>query len=267
MSFNVVQGGNPQPTSVITSVTVAGGGWDLAQNTWIEIRGADLVPSNTPASGVIWSSAPEFASGRMPTELGGFPVTVTINNKPAFIYFFCSAVTSSTCTSDQINVLSPLDSTIGPVQVVVKNGGVSTAPSTMTMAVAAPSFPLVGATQYVVATHADNSLVGPVSLSVPGYPFTPARPGETIVLYGFGFGLPTTALVNGSSTQSGSLPALPVVTIGGAPATVTFAGAISPGLYQLNVVVPTTAQNGDNPLTCSYDGLAAPAGDLIAIQQ
>jgi uncharacterized protein (TIGR03437 family) len=73
--------------------------------------------------------------------------------------------------------------------------------------------------------------------------------------------------VNGSSTQSGSLPTLPAITIGAAPATVTFAGVISPGLYQLNVIVPTTAQSGDNPLACSYNGLAAPAGDLMAIQQ
>jgi uncharacterized protein (TIGR03437 family) len=136
----------------------------------------------------------------------------------------------------------------------------------MTMVVSSPSFPLVGATQYVVATHADNSLVGPTSLSVPGYPFTPARPGETIVLYGFGFGLPTTALVNGSSIQTGVLPTLPAIQIGGVPTTVKFAGVISPGLYQINVVVPSTAQSGDNPLTCSYNGLPAPGGDLIAIQ-
>jgi uncharacterized protein (TIGR03437 family) len=258
---------NDPRLGTIASIAVAGGGTGIAQNTWIVIKGTNLVPSNAPAAGVTWSGAPEFASGQMPTQLAGFPVTVTVNNKPAFIYFFCSAVTSSTCTSDQINVLTPLDSTVGSVPVVVTNGGISSAPFTVNMAAAAPSFPLVGATQYVVATHADNSLVGPVSLSVPAYPFTPARPGETIVLYGFGFGLPTTALANGSSAQSGALPSLPVITIGGASATVTFAGAISPGLYQLNVVVPTTAQSGDNPLACTYNGLAAPAGDLIAIQQ
>src|SRR5215831_12777066 len=36
----------------------------------------------------------------------------------------------------------------------------------------------------------------PASLSSPGYPFTPSGPGETITLYGFGFGLPSTALVD-----------------------------------------------------------------------
>jgi uncharacterized protein (TIGR03437 family) len=134
----------------------------------------------------------------------------------------------------------------------------------------APSFPLVAGTKYVVATHADNTLMGPASLSVPGYPFTPARPGETIVLYGFAFGLPnTTALVDGSSTQSGLLPFDPsalVVQIGGAQALVKFAGVISPGLYQLNVVVPIAATSGDNSLNCSYNGATVPKGDLITIQ-
>jgi uncharacterized protein (TIGR03437 family) len=86
------------------------------------------------------------------------------------------------------------------------------------------------------------------------------------VLYGFGFGLPATPLVEGSSSQSGSLPGVPAVQIGGAPATVTFAGVISPGLYQLNVVVPSTAKSGDISLTCSYNGATVPVGDLIVIQ-
>ena len=254
------------PAGAIASVTVAGGGTDIAQNTWIVIKGTRLVPGNTPAAGVNWSGAPEFASGFMPTQLGGYLVTVTVNNKPAYLYFFCSAETSSTCASDQINVLTPLDNTLGPVPIVVTNNGVATSAFLVNMRPAAPAFALVGATQYIVATHADYSLVGPASLSVPGYPFTPARPGETIILYGFGFGLPAAALTNGSSSQSGSLPVLPVVQIGGAPATVTFAGLIGPGLYQFNVIVPGTAQSGDNSLTCSYNGATSPAGAWIAVQ-
>src|ERR1035437_8259281 len=70
-----------------------------------------------------------------------------------------------------------------------------------------------------------------------------------------------------TNAQSGALPTLPTIQIGGSPAIVTFAGVISPGLYQFNVIVPSTASNGDNRLTCSYDGLTAPTGDLIAVQR
>jgi uncharacterized protein (TIGR03437 family) len=251
---------------VIDSVGVADGGPDIAQNTWIVIRGANLAPAYTPASGVVWSSAPDFASGLMPTQLPGFPVTVTVNRKPAYIYFFCSAATSS-CPGDQINVLTPLDSTVGPVQLIVTVGGVSSAPFTLNMRTVAPALPLLSSTQYAVATHADYSLVGPASMSVPGYPYSPARPGETISLYGFGFGMPATALVGGSATQSGSLAATPVVQIGGVPAAVAWAGVVSPGLYLLNVVVPNGIPDGDNAVTCTYGGASVPVGITIAVHR
>ncbi|HWB83181.1 MAG TPA: hypothetical protein VG675_03500 [Bryobacteraceae bacterium] len=259
--FNLTN--TPRP-GTITSVSMASGGPDIAQNGWIAIKGTNLAPAITPASGVIWNTASEFASGRMPTQLGG--VSVTVNAKPAFIYYYCSAATSPSCASDQVNVLTPLDETLGPVQVVVSNSGISTPPFTVNLSSAAPAVPLVGATNYIVATHADNSLVGPVSLSSPGYPLTPAKSGETIVVYAFGLGLPTTPLANGAANQSGVLPAAPKILIGGETAQVIFAGLISPGLYQLNVVVPGALISGDNSFTITYNGSSSPAGDVVSIQ-
>ena len=192
----------------------------------------------------------------MPTQLGG--VSVTVNGKPAFIYYI---------SANQVNVLTPLDNTTGPVEVVVTSDGVASAPFTANMRGGAPSFILVGSSKYIVATHADNSLIGPASLSSPGYVFTPAKRGETIVLYAFGFGLPATALSNGSASQSGVLPATPAIQIGGAQATVVFAGVISPGLYQINAVVPGGVSDGDNVVSCAYGSFGTPAGDLLTIQQ
>ncbi len=249
--------------ALINSVTVANGGTNIAQNTWIVIKGANLVPSNTPASGVIWSTAPDFAQGKMPTQLGG--VSATVNGKPAFVYFYCSAVTSTVCASDQINVLTPLDNTLGPVQIVVNSGSTSSPPFTSNMKAIAPAFLLFNAAGYTAATHANGSLLGPTSL-YPGLS-TPAAPNEVIVAYGVGFGLPTAAIVNGSSTQSGPLPTNPVCQVGGNNAAVSFAGVISPGLYQINLTVPASAKNGDNALSCTYNGSTTPPGALISVQQ
>ena len=224
----------------ITSVTVANGGTTIAQNTWIVIKGVNLVPPTTPAAGVIWSTAPDFAQGRMPTQLGG--VGVTVDGNAAFVYFYCSAATSTICASDQINVLTPLDSKIGPVSIVVTNNGTSTTAFTADLAWIAPTFLQFGATGYVVATHGDGALLGPTTL-YPGAS-TPAQPGEPIVVYGVGFGLPTTALVNGSSTQSAPLPELPVCQIGGTTALVEYAGVISPGSHQVNLTVPRLRPDG-----------------------
>jgi uncharacterized protein (TIGR03437 family) len=246
----------PSSVPVITAVNTAGGFPDIAQNAFIEIRGANLAPAPTGPNGMTWDNAPEFASGRMPTQLGG--VSVTVNGKPAFISYV---------STSQVNVLTPVDSTLGTVHVVVTSNGISSAPFDVTMGTAAPSFLHIGVTNYVLATHADYSLVGPVSMSVPGYPFSPARPGETIILWGVGFGAPTTGLVNGSSAQSGPLPTLPVIQIGGLPATATFAGLISPGLYQLNVIVPSGIADGDASVACNYNSRTTRGGDLINVQK
>src|SRR5262245_44218154 len=66
-------------TSVNTASAPASAG--IAGNTFIEIKGTNLVPATTPAAGVIWGSAPDFAQGKMPTNLQG--IQVTVNGKPA----------------------------------------------------------------------------------------------------------------------------------------------------------------------------------------
>jgi len=245
---------NPNSVSILT-VNTLGGFPDIAQNAWLEIKGVHLAAANL-ASGLTWSNAPDFGLGKMPTQLGN--VSVMVNGKPAFIYYV---------SPSQVNVLTPLDDTAGPVQIVVTSGSQSSAPVTVNLRKAAPSPFLVGSTRYVLATHADGSLLGPVSLSAAGYAFTPAKPNETIVLYFAGLGLPTTTLVNGASTQSGVLPGPPSIRIGSLQAAVSFAGVISPGLYQLNVIVPVGTTNGDNPISVSYGGSTAPDGILLAVQQ
>jgi uncharacterized protein (TIGR03437 family) len=260
VSRSVVSSGGS--TSSISSVAVANGGTDIAQNTWIVIKGTNLVPATTPAAGVIWSTAPEFASGHLPTQLGG--VSVTVNNKAAFIYFYCSAATSQVCASDQINALTPVDSTTGPVQVVVTSSVGMSAPYTATMKAVAPAFLLFSPSQYIAGTHADGTLLGPASL-YPGAS-TPAKPNEPVVLYAVGFGVPPGGVTNGSSSQSGSLSPVPVCQIGGTAASVAFAGLISPGLFQFNVTVPATAAAGDQPVVCTYNRASTPVGDLISVQ-
>ncbi len=247
----------------VSSVTTANGGTDIAQNTWIVIKGNNLVPASAPAAGVDWSNAPDFASGMLPVKIAN--VSVSVNGKPAFIYFYCSAVTSTVCTSDQINVLSPLDSTTGQIQIVVNNQGVSSGPFTANMNAISPAFLLFSPAGYVVATHVDGSLLGPLSL-YPGLS-TPAKPGESVVVYGVGFGLPANLLTNGSSSQSGALPTLPQCQVGGSTAAVAFAGLISPGLYQFNLTIPLGSPNGDLPIVCAYNGASTPSNDVITVHQ
>jgi uncharacterized protein (TIGR03437 family) len=246
--------GATQTQMAVTGVSVSGGGANIAQNAWVEIYGSNLAPAGVGA-GFTWSGAPSFASGQMPTELDG--VSVTVNGKPAYIYFI---------SATQVNVLTPLDSTTGPVAIEVNNGATASATFTANLQPAAPGFLRFSDGIHIAAEHADYSLLGPASMSVPGYTFTPAAPGEIILLFGDGFGLPVSTLTAGSDVQLGALPTpWPQFTIGGTAATVQYAGLISPGLYQINLVVPSTAANGDNAVVATYAGVSTPSGAMIPV--
>jgi uncharacterized protein (TIGR03437 family) len=192
----------------------------------------------------------------MPTQLQG--VSVTVNGKPAYVSFI---------SATQVNVLTPLDSTTGAVAVTINNGTTTSPALTANVQPVSPGFLRFNDGIHIAAEHADYSLLGPASLSVPGSTFTPAKPGEIILLYGDGFGLPVSTITTGSDAQTGPLPTLPQVTIGDTMATVQYAGLISPGLYQINVVVPSTAVNGDNQVIATYAGASSPTGAMIPVSQ
>ncbi len=221
----------------------------LAPNTWFIIKGTNLAPAGDIRT---WQAS-DFVNNQMPTSLDG--VSVTINGVSAYVYYI---------SPTQINALAPPTVQPGVAQIVVNNNGTRTAPGSIVTQAYSPTFFEFGAGPYVTAVHSDGSLVGPTTL-YPGYS-TPAHPGESIMLYANGFGPTSAQLTSGSSQQSGSLAVNPLVTVGGASATVQFAGLISPGLFQFNVVVPSAASNGDNTLIATYNGYSTQSGVLLTVQ-
>ena len=241
----------------ITSVRSATGALPIiAPNTWTVITGTGIVPVTTPADGVL------LAEGQMPTGIGD--LSVAVNNRPAFVYFYCSAATSKVCTQDQINVLTPLDFATGPVEVRVMSvsGRFS---FTVNMQSLAPGLFQFSGTPNVWAVHANGAPVGPPS-SFPEFS-SPAAPNERIALYGNGFGEVVPPLTNGSAIQNGALPQLPEIQIGGIPVTAEFAGLISPGLFQFNVLVPATAPSGYLAISVLYKGTTTQNGVVILVQR
>ena len=140
-------------------------------------------------------------------------------------------------------------------------------------AAVAPAF-FIASGSYVLATHSTNAgceasglpfcLVGPTSL-YPGASL-PAAGGETIILYADGLGPIVPPVIKGSLTQTGPLPTKPIISIANNPVTVTFAGLISPGLYQFNIVVPQGTPSGNDFISISYDSVVSALGPQIAIQ-
>jgi uncharacterized protein (TIGR03437 family) len=235
------------PTPLITSVvTTSSEAARIAQNTWIEIHGANL--SQTTMD---WSSW-DFTKG-LPYTLGG--VSATVNGKAAAIYYV---------SPTQVNVLTPLDSAAGSVPVQLGTPYGHTAVQTATETQTSPAFLVIDAFGHVAARHLDYSLLGPASLSIPGYTFTPATPGETVLLYATGFGQ-TNPPITDQLAGLGPLPGLPAVTIGGTPASVAFAGLSGTGLYQFNVTVPVGTPDGDISLSALYTGSSTQSNVVITV--
>jgi uncharacterized protein (TIGR03437 family) len=247
------------PTPAISLVANAEGGVaTIAPNTWVEIKGSNLAPSGVSspacAPGYCWQAS-DFVNNQLPANLQG--VSVTFNGQPAYVYYI---------SPTQVNILTPPNAISGSVPIQLTCNGAVSAAFMVQAQTANPSFFVFNGGPYVAATHANGTLIGPATL-YPGST-TPAQPGETIVIYGNGFGSTSTPVVGGSETQSGTLSPLPVVTIGGVQATVTFAGLnITPGEFQFNVVAPPTLANGDQPIMATYNGLTTQLGTMLTVQK
>jgi uncharacterized protein (TIGR03437 family) len=221
----------------------------IAPNTWLEIKGVNLAPSGDSR---IWQSS-DFVGNQMPVQLD--KVSATVNGKNAYVYYI---------SPTQINVLTPPDAMSGPVPVVVTNNGTAAAIFTAQAQATSPSFFVFNGGPYVAAEHLNGTLLAPATL-YPGAS-TPAKPGETVVLYANGFGPTSVPLVSGSSIQSGTLAPLPVIKIGGVTAVVQFAGLVAPGEFQFNVVIPSSLATGDQSIVATYGGASTQPGTLITIQ-
>jgi uncharacterized protein (TIGR03437 family) len=253
-SFNGFSTSGPAVTKVANA---EGEGLIIAANTWVEVKGSAL--STTSRT---WQTS-DFVGNKMPTALDG--VSVTMNGENAYVYYI---------SGTQINVLTPSDLAPGTVQVVVNNSSGSSASFPIQAQALSPSFFIFGSGPYIAATHLNNTgcaasglvdcLVGPTSL-YPGASL-PAMGGEQIVLYANGFGPVTPPVVAGSEIQTGSLPALPQILIANNPATVAFAGLISPGLYQFNITIPPGTPSGDDYILVNYAGFSSALGPKITIQ-
>ncbi len=89
--------------------------------------------------------------------------------------------------------------------------------------------------------------------AVAGFTSSPAKAGETITLYGVGFGQVNPQQTDGQQVQNANNSLTTALTIffGPSQATITYDGLIPPylGLYQFNVTVPNVASNNLVPLT------------------
>jgi uncharacterized protein (TIGR03437 family) len=203
-----------------------------------------------------------FWNGDFPTSLGG--VSVAVNGKPAYLWYV---------SPTQINLQAPDDTQAGTVTVAVTNSN-GTGTSTVTLAQAGPAFLLLGdgrhATGIIVTPNGSGSqgggsydLLGPSGTAG----LRPVKKGETLVLYGIGFG-PTSPAVPAGRLYSGaaSMVTLPRIMIGNVPVELGFGGIVAAGLYQFSFTVPANVGSGDQALAAVAGGVTTPANVFVPVQ-
>jgi len=249
-SLSLVLGsaGNVGPEIAGTVITAgAYGAFDsVTTGTWMEIYGENLAASTAE-----WSGA-NFNGVHAPTTLEG--TSVTIGGQAAFVYYI---------NPGQVDALVP--GTVGtgqqPVIVTTANGPSAPFMESVNPAepglLAPPSF-VVNGNQYLAALFSDGTTFVLPPGAIPGVTSRQAKPGETILAYGIGFGGVTPNIPAGQiAEQSSALNASLQVAFGSTAATLSYAG-LAPsfvGLYQFNIVVPNVSNSDLVPITFTLDGV------------
>lgn len=182
------------------------------------------------------------SNGKLLTTLGGASVTFNGISAPIFSSF-----------PGQLNVQIPLELGGAPsASVVVTVGGQASTPQTVPLGPNSPGIFTVppGGTGQGAIQIANTTIFAAAAGSISGAQTRAANPGEFLTIYCTGLGDVSTPPQTGMAASGNPLSATvttPQVTIGGIPATVSFAG-LSPGfvgLYQVNAQIPTGAPSGN----------------------
>jgi adhesin/invasin len=180
------------------------------------------------------------SDGSLPTSCNG--VSVSVNGKAAPLYFVSAA---------EVNIQVPVDvtGTSAAIQLSRQTGG-QTLQSNSFAAALAPTAPglftsSTGGLNLVDATDPSGYLVTASS---------PARPGDSVSIYGTGFGATNPPVASGSVAPTTPVPVTAPVTatVGGKAATVSFAGlapGLTAGLDQVVLKMPDGLTPGNVPVS------------------
>jgi uncharacterized protein (TIGR03118 family) len=229
VAVNVTAAPAVPDNSVVNNASYIAGTNALAPGSIAAIFGSNLTDGTTC---VAPSCSPTFDNNkRLRTSMAG--TQVLINGSPVPIFYAAPA---------QLGIQIPTELTGTSAQLQVVTNGQPSAFKTIPIGPLSPG---------IFSFTADGKGAGAIthndSMGTTVDANNPAVPGETIVIYGTGFGqvsptVPTGAAPSASSTTVTA----PTVTIDNLPASVQFSGlsGCCVGLNQINVVVPTAVSVG-----------------------
>ena len=230
---------------IVNAVSYTGG--TIAPGELVAIFGSDFAATGLQVNAV--------DNNRVPWVLGR--TKVLFDGNPGAIVAM---------TPTQINVFVPYSLEAGKsAAVTVQTDASVSSPVLVPVAGAAPGIAAAdqtGSGQGAILNQ-DSGLNGPAN---------PAARGSVISLFGTGEGRVSPPLLSGDLSISTpfSTPVDPVVvTIGGQPAEITYAGAapLEPiGVFQINVKIPATLSAGSAAVTLSVGGIATSKPVTVAVR-
>jgi uncharacterized protein (TIGR03437 family) len=242
--------GQSQPKALFPNVTAVVNGASfqpgIVSGSWATILGTDL------ANGTRSWSASDFLNGALPPNLNS--TGATVNGRTTYVGYV---------SPTQVNVLIPDDPGLGMVTVQITTAFINSNIVFANKVALAPAL-FTFTSQYPVAAHnSDGSYAGAPNL-LPGVTTTPAHPGEVIQLFGTGFG-PTNPVIPTGMLFTTPAPLAQTVsaTLGGVSTNVQ-GYLIDPGVYQLNLTVPSLP-DGDASLSITMGSTSTQTGLMLPI--
>jgi len=237
----------------------------LSPNAIVSIFGSNFAPTGTFRQ----VGSGDLVNGMLPTNLIGVCAEFDNVRAPIFGVF-----------PGQLNVqvpnLAPGNTAVQVITNCDTAQAVASQPIQASVQAAAPEF------FYFVHNADGHNPIAAIDAHTGGYigapgltahsVFTPAQPTETLTLFATGFG------ATNPPFAAGQLPVgqAPVT----APYTITFGGVtLSPsdiryvgltpdaGLYQVNLHVPSSVPDGDQPVVITIGGVASPSNAFITVKR
>jgi uncharacterized protein (TIGR03437 family) len=229
-------------TSAVEHAASSAFGIPVAPGELITVYGQSLVDGALQTNAAPW-----------PTQAQGLQVLFGVTPLP--IYY-----SSATQMAVQVPFSVPLNT---QYQLSVVNGTGLSVPQTVTIAPAVPGIFTVNqqGTGQGAIVHANSAVITDTT--------SPASIGETVTIYCTGLGIVSPAVVEGQQPTTASQTVNPVTaTIGGVNAPVSYAGVTpgAPGLYQVNLMVPSGIATGDKvPVQITIAGQTSQANVWMSV--
>ena len=238
--------GGPTITQVLNNYGLVPAGFPnsgIAQGSLFIIKGTGLADPNAQA--VLQSSA----DPGLPTTLNGASVKVTVNGTTTVpvLYYAIAA---------QLALVLPSNTPIGTAQVTATYNNQTSAPF---------SFQVVQSAVGLDSYYGPGSGLGVATNAATGFLYNYANsipPGTTVTLWGSGLGADPARDVKYVQAVF-SINSLAHVYIGGVEAQLGYQGASSyPGLNQINITIPASAQTGCNVSLVGVTAAGVPTNSL-----